>query len=844
MNTPAFVQGFFRYAVGTRSPRELFSLWWQLVRWRPQVLVYLGAARGIESARRDALFFRLCGISTQIGVPLTEPMQHNLPALDGALEPEAGRLTRNLASLGPPMLQDPRSWDLHLTQAEHVRASEALISAGDLPVIAVSVGTKVQAKDWGRDNWRDLLTRLAALYPAHALALAGAPEEAAASDFAAAHWTQAGGAPVINLCGTLTPRESAAVFARSRIFLGHDSGPMHLAAAVQTPCVAIFAARNIPASGFPTDASTACSTITWTAPAAASKPASSSERSASPRSPSRKSSRRSARQSTSCRNSPGECDDSPRSLITPMLPDLHAILNLLEGGFRELRILVVGDIMLDRYITGEVDRISPEAPVPVLRHAQRYERAGGAANVAMNLAGLGAQAFLAGFWGSDAEQTALASLLDEAKIDTLGVVSTAMPTISKTRIVGRSQQLLRLDIESRDQPTAEDAERLAERVHGLLPKVNAIILSDYAKGVLSSQLSAEIIASARRHAIPVFVDPKTPDLSKYSGALTICPNLHELALATRISVHQTDDLLAAGQALAAEHDLQFLTVTMSEKGIAILRPGSIERSPARAREVFDVSGAGDTVIATLAAAVAGGLPVRTAVELANVAAGIVVGKTGTVPIAAHELVAELTPSSGVTAGEKILDLERITRRVAEWRATGQTIVFTNGCFDLLHVGHITLLEDCRRFGSKLVLGLNADISVSRLKGPSRPIVAERERARVMAALAAVDAVVLFEGDTPLELIRALRPDVLVKGGDYTVDTVVGHEEVLAAGGRVEIVPTVEGFSTTNIVKKLTTPGIPPRRSSFDHRHRRRRLHRLKPRPSTQRHRPHRHPRRR
>jgi D-beta-D-heptose 7-phosphate kinase/D-beta-D-heptose 1-phosphate adenosyltransferase len=244
---------------------------------------------------------------------------------------------------------------------------------------------------------------------------------------------------------------------------------------------------------------------------------------------------------------------------------------------------------------------------------------------------------------------------------------------------------------------------------------------------------------------------------------------------------------------------------MSEKGIALLRrDGTTFHSPARAREVFDVSGAGDTVIATLAASLAGGLRMETAVELANVAAGIVVGKVGTVPIAQHELIAALTPSSGLNAGEKMLDLGRTRLRVAEWRASGETIVFTNGCFDLLHVGHITLLEDCRRFGSKLVLGLNSDASICRLKGPSRPIVGERERARVMAALAAVDAVVLFDEDTPLELIRAVRPDVLVKGGDYTVETVVGHEDVIAAGGRVEIVPTVEGFSTSNIVKKLQT----------------------------------------
>jgi D-beta-D-heptose 7-phosphate kinase/D-beta-D-heptose 1-phosphate adenosyltransferase len=485
-----------------------------------------------------------------------------------------------------------------------------------------------------------------------------------------------------------------------------------------------------------------------------------------------------------------------------MLPELHSILNLLEGGFSQLKVLVVGDIMLDRYIHGEVDRISPEAPVPVLRHARRYERAGGAANVAMNLAGLGCQTFLCGFWGGDAEQTELAGLLEKAKIDVTGVVTGSLPTISKTRIVGRNQQLMRLDIESRDTAPAVEMQWLEERAVGLAGKVHAVILSDYAKGALTDVVCAAVIRVARAAGVPVLADPKTPDFSKYSGATTVCPNLGELSLATGVPAHRTEEILAAAQKLLAEHDFEFLTVTMSEKGISLVRREGVYHSPARAREVFDVSGAGDTVIATLAAGMAGGLQVTTAVELANLAAGIVVGKVGTVPIAQHELIAALTPSSGLSAGEKVLDRERMVMRVAEWRASGETIVFTNGCFDLLHVGHITLLEECRKFGSKLVLGLNADASICRLKGPTRPIVGERERARVMAALAAVDAVVLFEEDTPLELIRALKPNVLVKGGDYVVETVVGHEDVMAYGGRVEIVPTVEGFSTTNIVKKL------------------------------------------
>ncbi len=486
-----------------------------------------------------------------------------------------------------------------------------------------------------------------------------------------------------------------------------------------------------------------------------------------------------------------------------MLRQVHEVLGLLEGGFSNLRILVVGDIMLDRYIHGEVERISPEAPVPVLRHAQRYERAGGAANVAMNLAGLGAQATLAGFWGADREKEELASLLDQDGVNYAPVVTGSLPTISKTRIVARTQQMLRLDIESQKKPSPDDLQRLIDTSVAAVAHADAVILSDYAKGALSDELCRAVIRAARDRAIPVLVDPKTRDLGKYSGATTVCPNLNELSQATGVPSYEVDALLHAAEKQVVEHEFEYLTVTMSEKGIRIVRPGYTYHSPARAREVFDVSGAGDTVIATLAAGLAGGLKVETAIELANLAAGIVVGKVGTVPITSGELVELLTPSQDLRSDERVLDRERVKRRVEEWRAAGETIVFTNGCFDLLHVGHITLLEDCRRFGSKLIVGLNTDASVQRLKGPTRPVVGEQERARVMAALAAVDAVVLFDEDTPLELIRDLKPSVLVKGGDYTIDTVVGHEIVIAAGGRVEIVPTVAGFSTTNIVKKLT-----------------------------------------
>jgi heptosyltransferase III len=252
LDNSGLIHGYFRYAVGTRSPRELLSLWWQLVLWRPQVLIYLGPVRGVEAARRDAKFFRLCGIPRLVGVPDTEDMQQNRWQESAqAFEPEGARLTRNLAELGDADLDDPASWDLRLTPAEHARAEQALAPVAGRSIIAVSVGTKVQSKDWGRENWRALLARLAALYPDHALVLGGATEECDASEFAADGWRGVSSGPVVNLCGLLTPRESAATFAQARVFVGHDSGPMHLAAAVQTPCVAIFAARNKPRVWFP-----------------------------------------------------------------------------------------------------------------------------------------------------------------------------------------------------------------------------------------------------------------------------------------------------------------------------------------------------------------------------------------------------------------------------------------------------------------------------------------------------------------------------------------------------------------------------------------------------------------
>jgi D-beta-D-heptose 7-phosphate kinase/D-beta-D-heptose 1-phosphate adenosyltransferase len=486
-----------------------------------------------------------------------------------------------------------------------------------------------------------------------------------------------------------------------------------------------------------------------------------------------------------------------------LLNEQSRLLSLIEGGFGAFTILVIGDVMLDRSIWGEVDRISPEAPVPVLRSVQTTSAPGGSANVAMNLVGLGVKVIQAGFWGDDAEMRELRQGLGAAKVDVSGMILSAHATIAKTRIVSRNQQLLRLDVESADPHPAAEQEALRLKALELARTVDAVILSDYAKGALSPQLCQAIIRLARERKIPVLVDPKGKDFARYAGATTICPNLSELALATGVAGRHLPELLAAGQALVSELGIDYLTVTMSEKGIRILYPNSVFHSPTRAREVFDVTGAGDTVIATLAASLAGGLDPETAVTLANIAAGIVVAKSGTAPISRNELIAQFTASTRMRGPDKILELAPLLVRLAEWRANGDRIVFTNGCFDILHVGHITLLEQCRAFGDKIVIGINSDASVKALKGPTRPVVGEQERARVLAALAASDAVIIFDQPTPLELIRAVRPDVLVKGGDYTADSIVGANDITTWGGRVEIVPTVGGASTTNTIRKMT-----------------------------------------
>jgi D-beta-D-heptose 7-phosphate kinase/D-beta-D-heptose 1-phosphate adenosyltransferase len=484
-----------------------------------------------------------------------------------------------------------------------------------------------------------------------------------------------------------------------------------------------------------------------------------------------------------------------------VIEQLRQVIQEIEHKWAAKRLLVVGDVMLDKYIWGDVGRISPEAPVPVVRATHQSEQPGGAANVAMNLSRLGAHTQVIGFTGGDENEKLLAASLRKSGISPHFVVSDGFPTITKLRILGGRQQMLRLDSERLSTRPRADYDRLVAAVLAHLPGSHAVVLSDYAKGVLTPGVCQLVIQAARKLAIPVLVDPKSADFARYRGATTICPNLGELSTATHLDAHDLNAVLDAAEAMVPALEIEFLTATLSDKGIALLRPGNRFIAPAVARQVFDVSGAGDTVIAVLALCLASGLKPETAVELANTAAGIVVGKVGTVPVEKHELLAALAPDIALHAEDKVVTRQELVSRVALWKSNGERVVFTNGCFDLLHMGHITVLEQARRFGDRLIVAINSDASVSGLKGPNRPIVGQNERARVLAALAAVDAVVVFDEPTPLELIVATRPDVIVKGGDYGVETVVGASEVLSWGGQVKIVPIVEGFSTTRLIAR-------------------------------------------
>ncbi|MCX8053046.1 MAG: D-glycero-beta-D-manno-heptose 1-phosphate adenylyltransferase, partial [Armatimonadetes bacterium] len=420
-----------------------------------------------------------------------------------------------------------------------------------------------------------------------------------------------------------------------------------------------------------------------------------------------------------------------------------------------------------------------------------------------NAAELGLRVTACGFVGRDAEGERLCSILEESGVRTRGVIHAGSRTITKTRIIGGHQQMLRLDEEDPGGADLEASESLLKAIREeLADGVSGVILSDYAKGALSEEVCRTVISLCRERGVPVFADPKAGNYAKYSGATAITPSRMELAELGRVGSSDLEALAEVGERTRHELGLDFMVVTLGEDGLALIRSGVAEHIPAVARDVFDVTGAGDTVIATLAAGVVAGLELGDAVRLANLAAGVVVGKSGTATVKRTELLDAISLGQARLLSDKICTLDALLERVSKWRLQGEVIGFTNGCFDVLHAGHVTYLQRARAEADRLIVGLNSDRSVRRLKGEGRPIIPQDQRALVLAALTSVDAVVLFDEDTPIELIKKIRPQVLIKGSDYTEDQVVGAPEVKSWGGRVFLVPLVDGQSTTGIVSRI------------------------------------------
>ncbi len=481
----------------------------------------------------------------------------------------------------------------------------------------------------------------------------------------------------------------------------------------------------------------------------------------------------------------------------------------LLNGFHAVRVMVLGDVMLDRFVYGSVERISPEAPIPVLNVERSLDMPGGAANVARNIAAMGARVILLGVTGEDAWAHDLRTQLAcSPTIDARLVVDASRPTSVKTRYVADGQQVMRADRESRA-PLAAAVERsLLGEFSSSLGGAEVIVLSDYAKGVLSDPVTCAVIDIARKAGKTIIVDPKSKDFGKYRGATMLTPNRLELQQACGQECTTDEQVVDGARRVMEQRVCEVIIVTRGKDGMSVIQAGgSAVHLPTVARQVFDVSGAGDTVVAAIALGVAAGAQVGEAATLANVAAGIVVGKRGTATVSTGEIVAALTPLDGRTDPQKIFALENVLQLARGWREQGLRIAFANGCFDLLHPGHISLLEQARWSADRLIVGLNADLSIRRLKGPNRPVQSEVARATVLAAVKSVDAVVIFPEDTPIRLIEALQPDVLVKGADYTLDQVVGADLVISRGGKVVLADLLTGHSTTETVKRVAGSSI-------------------------------------
>ncbi|WP_237182484.1 D-glycero-beta-D-manno-heptose-7-phosphate kinase [Roseomonas marmotae] len=478
-------------------------------------------------------------------------------------------------------------------------------------------------------------------------------------------------------------------------------------------------------------------------------------------------------------------------------PDLAEAVRQLKRA----SVLVVGDAMLDRYVYGQVKRISPEAPVPILGVEREVAMPGGAGNVVRNLTALGAAVAFLSVVGDDQAGSDLTGLIGgQPGVEPWLLVQGGRATTSKTRFIANGQQIMRADHEIARPIHERLADRLVRIAADTVAATSVMVLSDYNKGVLCTDVPARLIAAARAAGRRVVVDPKGLDYGRYAGADIITPNRAELAQATGMPVDTEEEIVAAARHLRDAHGFGAVLVTRSEDGMTLLEGDELHHFPAEAPEVHDVSGAGDTVVAVLAAGVAAGLALPVAARLANIAGGLVVGKVGTAVARENDLLEALTPERGTL--RKVMRRASAAEQVERWRQRGWRVGFTNGCFDLLHPGHVHLLEQARSWCDRLVVGLNADSSVKRLKGPSRPIQQEAARAAVLASLSTVDLVTIFEEDTPVELIRLLRPDVLVKGADYTVDQVVGGDLVQEWGGVVKLAELLPGNSTTATVARI------------------------------------------
>lgn len=461
-------------------------------------------------------------------------------------------------------------------------------------------------------------------------------------------------------------------------------------------------------------------------------------------------------------------------------------------------ILVIGDLMIDHYLWGSCDRISPEAPVQVVNVKKESSTLGGAGNVINNLVTLGAKVDVIGVVGDDNVANELKNLLEKIGISTSDlVVENSRKTSKKSRLIASQQQVLRYDMESIDDINEQSHKSIISNLEKNITKHNSIILSDYGKGVLTPALTQDIIKLANKNSIKVLVDPKGKDYKKYKGSYTLTPNKKEATEATNIDIKDENSLINALKSLKEQCDLEVSLITLSEQGIAIFED-NLTIKPTVAREVYDVTGAGDTVIASIAFALGNDLNIKDAIYFANLAAGVVVGKLGSATASLDEIYEYEYSLHKSSSSSHIKSFDEIGKLSLKFHQQGKKVVFTNGCFDILHVGHVKYLQEAKGFGDILILGLNADSSVKKLKGETRPINSEDDRAYILASLESVDYVVIFEEETPYELIKLIKPDILVKGGDYEGKEVVGQD----IANELKLVQFIDGKSTTNTIKRI------------------------------------------